>query len=587
MNLFFSIGPMTTPESTSALTAHGLSLLADGRDADAVTAFQELSRIQPDHVAHWMNLGTALRRLHQHDEALLAYARAGALGEHSASFYFNVGLLHQDRGDYESARRLLADAMHAAPADAEICCQYAQCCYESLRIEEAIEALAGWEVWPGLDSESLATIALLLLNLGESAASTKAAARATADPALSPGALLHLAQIEERSNRVEAARTSLQRLEAMPEAAAALGADLELLKAQIALRQGRHEVARQGFTELAAGCVELHRRHLYLFPLAKTLDALKRHDEAFARLEQAHEAQMLHLARSNPEATALREAPLVITRHGCSAEDVARWEDPANPSTAESPVFIVAFPRSGTTLLEQMLDAHPRLVTMDEQPFLQYAIDRIMEHGVDYPAKLGRLTPEQLADAREHYWSLTRRKATLGPGQRLIDKNPLNLLRLPAIRRLFPRARILLAIRHPCDVILSCFMQHFRAPEFAVLCRDLPTLAKGFHRSFDFWYQQATLLNPAVLEVRYEDFVADFEAQARAITAFVGLEWDAAQAKPAEHARARGYISTPSYAQVIEPVNRRAVGRWRPYAPYFGEALEILAPWLDRWDYEG
>jgi hypothetical protein len=250
-----------------------------------------------------------------------------------------------------------------------------------------------------------------------------------------------------------------------------------------------------------------------------------------------------------------------------------------------SPVFIVAFPRSGTTLLEQMLDAHPTLVTMDEQPFLQQAIDRITDQGIDYPASLARLTAAQLAEVREHYWSLTRRKVRLAPGQRLIDKNPLNLLRLPAIRRLFPNARVLLAIRHPCDVVLSCFMQHFRAPEFALLCRDLPTLARGFRRSFDFWYEQLPLLQPAVHEIRYETFVADFEAQARAVMAFLGLDFADAQLAPGAHALAKGFISTPSYAQVIEPVHRRAIGRWQPYAPRFGEALDILQPCLERWGY--
>ncbi|MEZ5564952.1 MAG: sulfotransferase [Gammaproteobacteria bacterium] len=584
---------MTPAESTEALAARGLSLLAQQQDADALPVFEELTQAQPRHIAHWVNLGTILRRLQRYDEALLAYAQAGALGERSANFYFNVGLLHQDRGDYDTARRVLADAMRAAPLDAEIRCQYAQCCYESLRIEEATAALADWAQWPDLNSEQLATIALLLLNLGESASSDQAAARAAADPAPPPATLLRLAQIQERSNRLKAAKTSLERLQALPDAASALGPDLQLLEAQIALREARHEEALHLFTDLAAVCTEAHRRHLYLFPLAKTLDALKRHDEAYACLQSAHEAQMLHLARSNPDAAGIKEPPLLITRHGCDPDDVAAWGLPIDqagkaanhPSAAGSPVFIVAFPRSGTTLLEQMLDAHPQLVTMDEQPFLQQAIDRIMDLGIDYPGGMAKLTAEQLADVRDHYWSLTRRKVQLEPGQRLIDKNPLNLLRLPAIRRLFPQARILLAIRHPCDVILSCFMQHFRAPEFAVLCKDLPTLARGYRRSFDFWYQQAELLQPMVREVPYEDFVADFEACSRDITAFLELPWNQAQSQPGEHARARGFISTPSYAQVIEPVNRRAVGRWKPYARHFDEALEIVQSCIDRWDY--
>jgi hypothetical protein len=118
-----------------------------------------------------------------------------------------------------------------------------------------------------------------------------------------------------------------------------------------------------------------------------------------------------------------------------------------------------------------------------------------------------------------------------------------------------------------------------------LLCRDLPTLARSYCRSFEFWYQQSGLLQPAVHEIRYEAFVGDFERQSREIMAFLGLDWASAQLAPAAHALAKGFISTPSYAQVIEPVNRRSVGRWQHYAAHFEDALTILKPWLERWDY--
>ncbi|MDH5255900.1 MAG: sulfotransferase, partial [Gammaproteobacteria bacterium] len=575
---------LNDPPETDDLARQGLALLKEARDSDALPVYQELTRRRPGHSAHWVNLGTLLRRLHRHDEALAAYIQAAALGEDSPSFLYNVGLLHQDRGDFDSARRVLADAARRAPGDSEILLQYAQCCYESLHIEAATAALAGWRELQGLTSEQLATLALLLLNLGETQAAGEAAARAAADPGPSARALLRLAQVQERSNRVGDAHDILRRLESLP-GATALGEDLRLLEAQIALRERRHEQAIPQFQALVAGCTEPDRRHLYLFPLARALDAVRRHEEAWRCLVDAHEAQLLHLARTNPDAAGMREPPLLITRHGCDRADIAGWDESDAPPAGASPVFIVAFPRSGTTLLEQMLDAHPGLVTMDEQPFLQQAIDRITDLGIDYPAGLARLTAGQLAGVREHYWSLARRKVRLSPGQRLIDKNPLNLLRLPAIRRLFPHARILLAIRHPCDVVLSCFMQHFRSPEFAVLCRDLPTLARGYRRSFDFWYGQLPLLQPAVREVRYESFVADFSTQAADIMAFLGLDLVPAQLQPAAHALAKGFISTPSYAQVIEPVHGRAVGRSAPYATWFGEALGPLQPYLERWGY--
>ena len=572
------------PGEVEALAQLGLSLLTQSRDGEAVAVYRDLARLQPRHAAHRVNLGTALRRLQRLDEALSAYIEAAALGEGSASFLYNVGLLHQDRGDYASARRVLADALGKAPKDTEIRLQYAQCCYESLHIEAATTALSEWRELMDVGSDQLAALALLLLNLGESAAAAEAAAKAAADPKPGASTLLRLAQIQERSNRIVEARATLQRIQELPDAAI-LGPDLQLLEAQIELRERHYEHASERFRQLASVCAEPHRKHLYLFPLAKALDARRQYDETYRCLVDAHEAQLLHLARTNPDAAGLREPPLLITRYGCTSVDIAAWDESEAPSVTESPVFIVAFPRSGTTLLEQMLDAHPALVSMDEQPFLQQAIDQITELGIDYPAALARLTTSQLGQVREHYWSLTRRKVQLSPGQRLIDKNPLNLLRLPVIRRLFPNAQILLAIRHPCDVVLSCFMQHFRSPEFALLCRDLPTLARGYVRSFDFWYEQLPLLQPAVREIRYEHFVADFAAESRAITAFLGLDWADAQLAPAAHALAKGFISTPSYAQVIEPVTRRAICRWHNYSPFFDEAMHVVQPYLDRWGY--
>jgi hypothetical protein len=178
-----------------------------------------------------------------------------------------------------------------------------------------------------------------------------------------------------------------------------------------------------------------------------------------------------------------------------------------------------------------------------------------------------------------------RGKVALAPGQRLVDKNPLNLLRLPAIRRLFPRASVILAIRHPLDVVLSCYAQHFRAPEFALLCRDPDTLARGMRRCFDYWYTEQQKLQASVLEVRYEELVAGFEARMRDIAAFLQVPWHDAMARPAERARAKGYISTPSYAQVIEPVSTRAIGKWQPYRGQLAGAAHELAPCLSRWNY--
>jgi hypothetical protein len=312
--------------------------------------------------------------------------------------------------------------------------------------------------------------------------------------------------------------------------------------------------------------------------------ALERYEEAYTAAEEAHRSQLAFLEIATGNSSAEESQILARTLNGCDPDDVAAWEE-AGPAMEDSPIFIVGFPRSGTTLLEQVLDAHPLLKSMDEQPFLLKALGEVMDRGVRYPAELGRLTAQALGDIRAHYWDLARKKAGLVPGQRLVDKCPVNMTLLPLIRRLFPNARIILAIRHPCDTLLSCFLQDFRAPELALLCCDLTTLAKAYSRIFEFWYSQWPLLHPFSYELRYEQLTADFATEVRKLGAFLRLPWHEAMLDPGEHARAKGFISTPSYSQVIEPVNNRSVGRWKHYERHFSEVLPILMPWLERWGY--
>jgi tetratricopeptide (TPR) repeat protein len=568
-----------------ALSVLGLTLHAAARHVEAERAFAELTRLDSREPTHWMNLGTSRRLLGRLDEALTAYLRAAQLGLATADFFYNIGLAHLDRRDYEAAHAVLARALQLAPQDAAVRFEYARACYESMRAEEAAAALEGWEKLEGIDESHAADAGHRLMNLGESERAEAALRRVRHVRNLEPRAQLTLAQIFERTNRIAQAREVIEALTTQP-AAAQLGADLSLTEALLAQRESRHERACELFGQALAQLREPHERHAALFPLAQSLDALGRFDEAFETATQAHRSQFAYLRLTAPLAVARGAPTMRIAEYACDSGDVASWDDTGAPSSAQSPIFIVAFPRSGTTLLELTLDAHPALVSMDEQPFVQNALDDLVATGARYPEQLGRLTPAQLEEVRKRYWQRVRRKVRLESGQRLVDKNPLNLLRLPAIRRLFPNARILLAVRHPCDVLLSCYMQHFRAPEFALLCADLESLARGHARAFEFWYAHERLLAPAAREVRYETFVADFERETRAIAEFLELPWDEAMLAPGRRAQEKGYISTPSYSQVVQPVNSRSVGRWRGYRRHLDRVAPIVQPCIDRWGYD-
>lgn len=571
------------PANARVLGLYGAILHTQERYADAERVFGELVRAEPTTALHWMNLGTSRRGAGKYEDALRAYTRAAELGCATPDFYFNVGLTHLDRRDYESARAVLKKALELAPEDALIRSEYIKACYETLQTEEALEALQGWTDFSGLAPDQLADVGQRMMNLGATERAERVVTQ-LATSELDVNAMLTLAQIMERTNRLPEAQRLVERISNDPRAAS-LGMDLLVTQAQLAQRAGDHERACELFQEALAGVVHVHDRHFVLFPLVKSLDALKRYDEAFAAMTEAHASQVEHLKLTAPLAVARGAPTWEITRWTCEPADIAQWDSSDAPSLEASPVFVVAFPRSGTTLLEQTLDAHPQLRSMDEQPIVQAALDDIVAAGVRYPEEMARLTAEQVRAIRARYFERAATKVKLAPGQRLVDKNPLNMLRLPVIKRLFPNAPVILAVRHPCDVVLSCFMQHFRAPHFVLLCSDLQSMAEGYRRSFDFWYRQSGMLSPNVLEIRYESFVADFERGVREMAEFLRLPWHDGMLAPAEHARAKGYISTPSYSQVVQPVNRKAVGRWRPYQRHLAPVIPLLQPYLQRWDY--
>jgi tetratricopeptide (TPR) repeat protein len=565
-----------------ALGVLGQVLYARGQHEEAVRIFNALTVMQPSVPEHWRNLGTALRPTRRHDQAIAAFDRALRLAPPSATLLYNLGVLQMERCDYGAAYLALRDAVGLAPNDATMRWALAQCCYELTNNDEALETLENWQQLQGLTPQITAQIAALLVMMGETRSAAAAIEQLVASPPVKGRAPVVLASILERLHRLDDARGILQRLE-QQERDPETQTDWLQVSAQLAARAGQHQLA---LTHLTAALPQHHthaRKYHTLFPMAKALDALGRYDEAYAVAEEAHRSQVAFIGAAMGKGA---DTPSWMSRRiarGCDPADVARWDE--GPTIEESPIFIVGFPRSGTTLLEQVLDAHPLLQSMDEQPFMMRACAALCEGPVSYPNELGKLDASALDEIRGRYWASVRRKIDLSPAKRLVDKGPMNMTVLPLIRRLFPRARIVLTIRHPCDVLLSCYFQHFRSTDLALLCRDLATLARAYDSAFTYWYSQWPLLRPASYELFYERLTADFPAQVHELAEFLQLPWHDAMLSPAERARAKGFISTPSYAQVTEPVNTRSVGRWKRYECHFEPVLPGLRPWIERWGY--
>jgi len=245
------------------------------------------------------------------------------------------------------------------------------------------------------------------------------------------------------------------------------------------------------------------------------------------------------------------------------------------------PAFLVGFPRSGTTLLDTMLDIHPQIASIEEQPTLEAVSDRLLDARGGYPDGLARLSPDALAEAHRAYREAVQPWLPDGFRGVLLDKLPLRLLRAPLILRLWPQAPILFALRHPCDVVLSNVMQQFRPNEAFVHFDTLEHAARIYDQVLRTWRHARETLPLRVHEVRYEALVQAPDVVLAQACAALGLDMRPEMLDSARRLQGRGRIQTNSYQQVAEPVYQRAAGRWQRYRRWFEPVLPLLAPHVE------
>jgi Tfp pilus assembly protein PilF len=397
-------------------------------------------------------------------------------------------------------------------------------------------------------------------------------------------ALSSLASISARAGDFAAAREL---------AARALALDAGDPAANMALAiadngEGRFEDAEKRLRELLAATARLttHTQAVAEGLLADALDGQGRTAEAFAAYQLENDRlRRQHAGRFGigGSESGLDYVNRLAAYMSSTSPDDWRGEPGAVASPARRHVFLLGFPRSGTTLLGQVLAAHPDVETLDERETLLSAVQAFMVQPEDLDGLKGQPT-EALDRYREAYWRGVRQLGAEPDGKVFVDKLPMNTLKLPLIAKLFPDATILFARRDPRDVVLSCFRRHFvinpTTWEFLTL-----TGAAYYYATVMRLVDVLEARLPLVLRPqRHEDLVERFEPTARDLCAALGIAWDDAMADFAERSKAR-HIATPSAGQVAGGLSVRGLGEWRRYAEQMAPVLPALQPWVERFGY--
>lgn len=315
--------------------------------------------------------------------------------------------------------------------------------------------------------------------------------------------------------------------------------------------------------------------------LADVFDAAGRYDEAFQAYDAGNRVWRLIYQR-------FESAHVQGYAHALTAAmdkvDPRGWnESPDSTSAAAGHVFLIGFPRTGTTLVEVVLEGNPQVVSLEEHELLAQGVLTFMREPVNFDALAGA-DASTLNALREIYWRSVRAAGVDVTGKVFVDKHPLNSLKLPLIARLFPQAKILFAVRDPRDVILSCFRRRFQMNPSMYEFLTLPGAAAFYAAVMQFAQTAKHNLNLAWHEIRYERLIADFEQEMRGICDYIGLEWQPSMGEFAQRVQTREH-ATPSTAQLAQGLVTSATAQWRHYKKQLAAALPTLQPWLERFGY--
>jgi tetratricopeptide (TPR) repeat protein len=411
--------------------------------------------------------------------------------------------------------------------------------------------------------------------------------RAMERPDVTPLVCVKLAELDERLRRLPEAAQLIDRALVMnPACPAAL-----LVQARLERLAGRLEAGEKVLRSFLNQPIPDPWIHVQAwYELGQNLDRQNRFDDAMAAFLNAKSRLRPQSPPYLDQLKAFR-ARLKAMDANITSEMLQRWfaNGPAL-TPARRVALLCGHARSGTTLLEQVLDTHPDIISADETTvFADDALAPLRRHSPPNAARLAVLEAAgipALQQSRADYFRFIE-LAIGGPvaNRLLLDKNPVLLYQIPAFIRILPETKFVIAMRDPRDVVLSCFMQPQMLDPITAAYLSLEGTAQDYTEQMSLWRTLAPLMPGCHLEVRYEDMVEDLESVARRTLDFLGVPWDAKVLGFAEHARQK-IVRSPTYADVTQPVYKRARGRWLNYQKYLEPLREKLAPFVKAFGYE-
>lgn len=560
------------PGYAPAYNHKGRAFYNMGRSDDAKKCFESALGLAPDYVQVQANLAHVLRGEGDVSGAEYWFSEAVARAPGLRSAQVGLGTALFARGEVDRAASCFERALKDAPADAQANFHLGLCAHAQRDFTRARRA---YESALASDPGNVPAMRHLGLLSEEQLLTDEAVSWFRKALALMPEDVTTWADLVatlEQSNQLQAAEDVLRTASGHCPGAHAL----RLESARLMRRRGHIAEALAVIESVSGSQLDPKRCQLLQFEKGILLDRLDRPREAFEAFVAGNA-----IAAASPRARGLNRDNFLDqinavsgwVGQGAPFPDVDDDED-----QGEDICFLFGFARSGTTLLDVMLSAQSSVRSLEERPTIEYVWSYLGQMDRGYPGALPRLDRQGRDQARAIYRAALRQHGIEPlPGQLILDKMPMRTPHAALIHRLFPKAKLVFAARHPADVVLSNFMQNYALSEIYCHFFTISDAARSYRKVMALWRQTVEQLQLPHHVVRYESLLAEPGSALGALCAFLGLAFDPIMTDHRRTLDSRERIRTNSYHQVAEPLNTRALARWERYREQLAPVLPDLA----------
>jgi tetratricopeptide (TPR) repeat protein len=564
----------------------GVALNDLGKHEEALTSFASALKIRPDYSEAHTNRGNTLKNLGRHEDAIASHRQAILLRPDFAGAHNNLGNAYHEIGKHEEAVASYSTAIQIRPDYAEAHSNLGNALKNLGRYDEAIASYERAIKSGARQADVLNNLAHVLKAQGDNEGAIARLSRAIRIKPDFVEAHTNLCELLERLNRLSEFKVALKNAD---KGCPKDHPSILYLKGMLAFREKQFQAARSILETIDPSRLPISEQILFQNLLGQVYDKLGQYKFAFERFRKSNEIILeSNTAKRYIESNYIEKIQSLINSY--DSEEKAVWNNKRSDESAAAPIFLVGFPRSGTTLLDTILRGHPDISVMEEKPLI-HSLRTHLDDDERFE-KISGLLPSEITAMRDTYFRqmnlyLDKDKSRSDSLQhRVIDKFPLNITSLGVINRVFPESKVIFVLRHPCDCMLSCFMQNFSLNNAMVNLLEIQNCAVLYDRIMTLWEQYKRILSFECCVVKYEDLIEDLDKTLAPLLKFLGVDWNSAVLRYQDTASNREQINTPSYRQVTEPLYKSARGRWINYKSELEPVLPLLQPWISKWGYD-